>query len=513
VGLHLHRLLHHHQFLRLPEINSKFKIQNSKLQFKIKNEWKEGAFVEYGYLINSGEFSGLTSEEAIEKIVKKLERLGLGKKAVTYKLRDWIFSRQRYWGEPIPMVFCESCAKKGVTYWDKISNSDLKFKNKSLAGWFPLDEKDLPLNLPYISSYQPTETGESPLSKIKEFVNTTCPNCGGEAKRETDTMPNWAGSCWYFIRFAQNQKSKNKNQKLEEEWKDSFEGWLPVDWYLGGAEHAVLHLLYSRFWVKALYNLKLLDFKEPFLRLRNVGMVLAEDHRKMSKSFGNVINPDDVVSEYGADALRLYEMFMAPFNQEIAWSTKALQGCYRFLKRVWELYEKLKIENQKSKVKEDKNLVAKLNKTIKKVTEDISQIKFNTAIAAMMEFVNKWEKTLSIKRSILNVSNAKKFLQILAPFAPFMTEEIWREVFGEKQSIHLSSWPKAEVVEEEEVVIPIQINGKLRGTIKVRRSILNIKKEIEQKALEQDKIKKYIEGKKYRFIYIKGKIGNFVLEN
>ena len=510
----------------LPKENSKFKIQD---------EWKKGAFVDYGYLVNSGEFSGLESKEAIKKITEKLEKLGLGKKAVAYKLRDWIFSRQRYWGEPIPMVYCEICAKKGITYWQsKLYRNEIKEKeelnqketpeekteNKNLAGWFPLEEKDLPLKLPYVSSYEPTETGESPLSKIESFVKTTCPNCGGPAKRETDTMPNWAGSCWYFLAFPLWDKGV-EGQSLAQTLirRENFDfliknygDWLPVDWYLGGAEHAVLHLLYSRFWVKALYDLGLLNFKEPFLRLRNVGMVLAEDNRKMSKSFGNVINPDDVVSEYGADALRLYEMFMAPFSQEIAWSTKALQGCYRFLKRVWEIYQS-QYQEASSKYQEDKNLVSKLNKTIKKVTDDVSYIKFNTAIAAMMEFVNEWEKALNVKHSTLNVNEAKKFLQILAPFAPFLTEEIWREVFGEKTSIHLSSWPKAEVVEDEEVVIPIQVNGKLRGTIKVKIKEAKDKSFIEQEALKDEKIKKYLEGKKYKFIYVEGKVVNFVIEN
>ena len=681
----------------LPKENSKFKIQN---------EWKKGAFVDYGYLVNSGEFSGLESKEAIKKITEKLEKLGLGKKAVAYKLRDWIFSRQRYWGEPIPMVYCESCAKKGITYWDKelknkrigifiddanlfygrkksgwrvdlnrlkkffsqlgtvvfikyflaipekedpaysstkkylekIKNStevitkplkyiflgkgkvvkkgnvdleislaainnidyydiavivsgdsdfialrndlvkkgkkvffltyekvasyevkkskhflidrlkdylsfeakkitpdekirglllslfyrkeDFLSSDKNLAGWFPLEEKDLPLKLPYVSSYEPTETGESPLSKIESFVKTTCPNCGGPAKRETDTMPNWAGSCWYFLAFPlwdKGVEGRSLAQTLSR--RENFDfliknygDWLPVDWYLGGAEHAVLHLLYSRFWVKALYDLGLLNFKEPFLRLRNVGMVLAEDNRKMSKSFGNVINPDDVVSEYGADALRLYEMFMAPFSQEIAWSTKALQGCYRFLKRVWGIYQS-QYQLSSSKYQEDKSLVSKLNKTIKKVTDDVSYIKFNTAIAAMMEFVNEWEKVLNVKNSTLNVNEAKKFLKILAPFAPFLTEEIWREVFGEKASIHLSSWPKAKVFEEEELAIPIQVNGKLRVVIKIKRSTLNVKQEVEKKALSEDKIKKYLQGKRYRFIYVVGKVGNFVIEN
>jgi leucyl-tRNA synthetase len=382
-----------------------------------------------------------------------------------------------------------------------------------------LEEKDLPLKLPYVSSYEPTETGESPLSNIESFVKTTCPNCGGPAKRETDTMPNWAGSCWYFLAFplwgkgVEGQSLAHTSIRREnfDFLIKNYGDWLPVDWYLGGAEHAVLHLLYSRFWVKALYDLGLLNFKEPFLRLRNVGMVLAEDNRKMSKSFGNVINPDDVVSEYGADALRLYEMFMAPFSQEIAWSTKALQGCYRFLKRVWEIYQS-QYQEASSKYQEDKNLVSKLNKTIKKVTDDVSHIKFNTAIAAMMEFVNEWEKALNVKHSTLNVNEAKKFLQILAPFTPFLTEEIWREIFVEKTSIHLSSWPKAKVFEEEEVAIPIQVNGKLRVVIKIKRSTLNVKQEIEKKALSEDKIKKYLQGKRYRFIYVVGKVGNFVIE-
>jgi len=500
---------------------SKVKSQKSKVEVK-SEKFFEKAFTEYGVLVNSGEFSGLRSEEAIKKITEKLEKLGLGKKAVTYKLRDWIFSRQRYWGEPIPMVYCQSCADKKISYFDVVGESDklgqLEIRD-SLYGWFPLEEKDLPLKLPYVSSYEPTETGESPLSKIESFVKTTCPNCGGPAKRETDTMPNWAGSCWYFLAFPLWSKGVESQSLAQTSSKrenfdfliKSYGHWLPVDWYLGGAEHAVLHLLYSRFWVKALYDLGLLNFKEPFLRLRNVGMVLAEDNRKMSKSFGNVINPDDVVSEYGADALRLYEMFMAPFNQEIAWSTKALQGCYRFLKRVWEIYQS-QYQEASSKYQEDKNLVSKLNKTIKKVTDDVSQIKFNTAIAAMMEFVNEWEKVLNVKHSMLNVNEAKKFLQILAPFAPFLTEEIWREIFGEKESIHLSSWPKAEVVKDEEVVIPIQVNGKLRGTIKVKIQEIKTKSFIEQEALKDEKIKKYLEGKKYKFIYVEGKVGNFVVE-
>jgi leucyl-tRNA synthetase len=483
---------------------------------KNKQEKLEAAFTEEGVLINSNEFDGLTSKEAREKITQKLETLKMGRKAVTYKLRDWIFSRQRYWGEPIPMVYCENC------------------------DWQPLLEEELPLKLPYVQSYEPSETGESPLARIPEFVNTTCPKCDGPAKRETDTMPNWAGSCWYFIAFAfwsKTEEARNRvshssgsppdvrrgvpsrskqvsTPSIMQDWRlkiENFGDWFPVDWYLGGAEHAVLHLLYARFWVKALYDLGLLPFKEPFLRLRNVGMVLAEDHRKMSKSFGNVINPDDVVAEYGADSLRLYEMFMAPFNQEIAWSTKSLQGSFRFLKRVYELYVKF-YSDEKKEVVEDKNLVGKLNKTIKKVTEDIAVTKFNTAIASMMEFLNEWEKMYNVERVTLNVENAKKFLKILAPFAPFLTDEIWREVFGEKQSIHQSDWPKAEAVVDAEVIIPIQVNGKLRATIKVTDNKLDDEEEIKRMALAIPKIADYLKEGEYKMIYVKGKIVNFVVK-
>jgi leucyl-tRNA synthetase len=342
-------------------------------------------------------------------------------------------------------------------------------------------------------------------------------------------MPNWAGSCWYFLRFASqkiNSKSQisnykknpnNKEQNLFGTWdlefRASIKKWLPVDWYLGGAEHAVLHLLYSRFWVKAMQDLGLLDFSEPFLRLRNVGMVIAEDHRKMSKSFGNIINPDDVVLEYGADALRIYEMFMAPFNQEIAWSTTALQGAYRFLNRVWKIYHSFKFNPITSKIEDDKKkLIGKLNKTIQKVTDDIPQTKFNTAIAAMMEFLNDWERfNKPLASESLDVDEAKKFLQILAPFAPFITEEIWLNVFGEKNSIHLSNWPKSgDLVVEEELKIPVQVDGRLRSFVVLSRQDLSEKKIIES-AVKDEKVSKFIGGKKYKAIYVKGKILNIVL--
>jgi leucyl-tRNA synthetase len=590
-----------------------------------KEQVQESAFAEAsadkeGEMMNSGFLDGLPTEKAKEKIMDYLEEKGFGKRVVSYHLRDWIFSRQRYWGEPIPMIYCEDCAKKKISYWDTIKNpkskipsskqilnsniqnskqkknlrglgfrdlnlfgaSNLEFKI-SLAGWFPVPENELPVKLPYVKSYQPTETGESPLAKILEFVNTKCPNCGGSARRETDTMPNWAGSCWYFLAFAfanalnsnnqapnskQCQNTNDQNSKSLKsfefrnsnlfgiwnlEFSDSIRQWLPVDCYLGGAEHAVLHLLYSRFWVKALRDLKLLDFSEPFLRLRNVGMVLAEDHRKMSKSLGNVINPDDVVTEYGADTLRIYEMFMAPFSSEIAWSTKALQGAYRFLTRIWQIYQNpAMLTNNKNE--EDKKLVTKLQRTILKVSSDITNVKFNTAIAAMMEFINAWEETstekpprldknnlpgtrknlrgltsfIKIKTSKVNVGlndrtsqvngdkrqlsvgHAKQFLQLLAPLAPFVTEQIWREVFKEQNSIHLSLWPKAEgKIVDEEIVIPVQVNGKLRATISVVSNQLSVKS-VTEKVLKQEKVKKYLAGKKYKIIYVPGKILNFV---
>lgn len=432
---------------------------------------------EEGIMINSEFLNGLDIHDATKKIMDWFEEKKLGKRIITYHLRDWIFSRQRYWGEPIPMVFCEKCQ------------------------WRPVPENQLPLELPHIESYEPTSTGESPLSTIKDWVNTKCPNCSGPAKRETDTMPNWAGSCWYFLRFAD---SKNN----AEAWsKESIKSWLPVDWYLGGAEHAVLHLLYSRFWVKVLYDLKLLNFKEPFLKLRNQGMILAEDHRKMSKSYGNVINPDEVIQEFGADALRIYEMFMAPFNTEIPWSTKALQGAYRFVKRIWEIYTSITFLSS-NKQKDDIRLVSKLNKTIRKITADIPEVKFNTSIAAMMEFLNDWERNIHG----LSKSNAKKFLQIISPFAPFLTEEIWHNIFGEKQSIHLSSWPKVEnELAEEEVIIPIQVNGKLRSTLKIKVALSKNQKEVEKLVLSDEKIKKYVLGKPKKTIYVPGKIINFIV--
>lgn len=514
-----------------------------------------------GKMMNSKFLDGLDFAEGLEKTMDYIEKNNWGKRVASYHLRDWIFSRQRYWGEPIPMVYCESCAKSGSSWWttdegktfqkehQNISKVDQTIQ-KEMGGWFPLVEQDLPLKLPYVKSYEPTDTGESPLSAIDSFKNTICPNCGGLAIAETDTMPNWAGSCWYFLKFAspdvnasttissrdqlvsskggpvasrsasQSEESLQSNltqttdsgrniAPASQPWKkEDMDTWMPVDWYLGGAEHAVLHLLYARFWVKALQDLGLLNFSEPFLRLRNVGMVLAEDHRKMSKSYGNVINPDDVVAEYGADALRIYEMFMAPFNMEISWSTKALQGGYRFLNRIWQLYHNPEKVNGRDKDSEVKKIVTSLHKTIKKVEGDISQTKYNTAIAAMMELLNEWEKG-SVG---LPSSEAKKFLQILSPFAPFIAEHLWREIYKEKTSICISSWPAVDEKQliASEIQLPVQVAGKVRGVLTVSASAP--KEEVEKQALKDEKIKKHIGGKKYSLIYVPGKILNFVIK-
>lgn len=486
---------------------------------------KEQVQEETGKMINSGFLDGLDIHDATKKIMDYMEEKGYGKKIATYHLRDWIFSRQRYWGEPIPMVFCEDCAKKGIAWWDTESGKTFQktYQNISkvdknisqeMQGWFPLLEQNLPLELPHVKSYEPTDTGESPLSQIKDFVSTTCPNCGGSAKRETDTMPNWAGSCWYFLKFASpdySDESTKKPSRMNGEklpWKqEDIKRLMPVDWYLGGAEHAVLHLLYARFWVKALQDLGLLDFSEPFLRLRNVGMVLAEDHRKMSKSWGNVINPDDVIAEFGADTLRIYEMFMAPFNMEIAWSTAALQGAYRFLNRIWQLYHNSDKIDDRTKGEQAQLLAVSLKRTIKKVGDDISQTKFNTAIAAMMEFLNEWEKGAAG----LSRDEAKKFLIILSPFAPFLAEKLWREIYKESKSVCISTWPevKLEDLVALKINLPVQVNGKVRVVIAI--SSKASKEEVETRALQEAKVKEFIGGKAFKVIYVPGKILNFVV--
>ncbi len=424
-------------------------------------------FVGDGILIESGEFSGFSSEEAREKMGLWLEEKKLGKKKTQYKMKDWVFSRQRYWGEPIPMVRCQRCGAR------------------------PLPYGELPVRLPDVKNYEPTDTGESPLAAIEDWVNTTCPDCGGPAKRETNTMPQWAGSCWYYLRYIDPKNDRTLVNPEKEKY------WMNVDLYVGGAEHATRHLLYARFWHKVLYDVGAVSTLEPFSKLYHVGLILGEDNRKMSKRWGNVINPDEVVARYGADALRLYEMFMGPFSDSIPWSTESIKGVSRFLDKVWALRDNL----QK---RADQEIESLLHKTVKKVTEDIERFSFNTSVSAMMIFVNEAKE--KITRDQLKV-----FLKILSPFAPHIAQELWSQC-EESSWILDELWPVYDeiLVQERTVEWVIQVNGKARDK---RITPLGIsQKEIEQKARESDKIKKYLEqGKIKKIIVVPDKLINFVI--
>ena len=409
------------------------------------------------------------------EITKKIN----GKWKINYHLRDWVFSRQHYWGEPIPIIHCKKC------------------------GIVPVLEKDLPVELPYVRKYKPTKNGESPLAAINNWVNVACPKCGGAARRETDTMPNWAGSNWYYLAYI--MRGISNFQFPISKYKRAFKYWMPVDLYNGGMEHTTLHLLYSRFIYKFLYDIKVVPTIEPYAKRRSHGMVLAEDGRKMSKSFDNVVNPDEAIKNYGADSLRLYEMFMGPFEQAINWSTKGLKGCYGFLKKVWRLFnDEKKIENKTSK-----DLLTKLHQTIKKVTEDLENMKFNTAIAIMMEFANLWQQS----NQVLSKKDAEKFLKILAPFCPHISEELWFSNYQHKStSIFKENWPKYDkgLIRKEKFELIIQINGKVRDKVKAG---INVSENKAKKiALEQEKIKKWIKNKKSKkVIYIKEKLINIVI--
>ncbi len=380
----------------------------------------------------------------------------------TFKLRDWVFSRQRYWGEPIPMVHCEKC------------------------GVVPLSEEDLPLELPNVEKYEPTDTGESPLAAITDWVNTTCPKCGGEAKRETDTMPNWAGSSWYFLRYTDPQNADRLASK------EALKYWTPVSWYNGGMEHTTLHLLYSRFWHKFLFDIGVVPTHEPYAKRTSHGMILAEDGKKMSKSLGNVINPDEVIETVGADALRVYEMFMGPFDQAISWSTEAMVGTRRWLNRVWGMQDKLSAEPV------DK-LENELHKTIKKVTEDIEKMKFNTAISQMMIFINLAEK------EGIGEGQYKIFLQLLAPFAPHITAELC-------EGVHKKPWPKYDKSKllEDSATLAVQINGKVRAELEM--PIDADQGEVRAQALALDKIQKWVgKNEPKKVIVVPNKVVNIVV--
>ena len=439
-----------------------------------KKNASEKAFTEDGRVIGSKEFSGLSSAEAREKMVAWLVKEKLGKKKVNYKMRDWMFSRQRYWGEPIPLIHCGIC------------------------GVVPVPEKDLPLKLPKVKSYEPTDTGESPLASISKWVNVKCPKCKGKAKRETNTMPQWAGSCWYYLRFID---PKNKKALID---KKKEKKMMPVDMYVGGTEHATRHLLYARFWHKFLYDIEAVSGQEPFKKLINQGLILATDGRKMSKRWGNVINPDDMVAQFGADAFRLYEMFMGPFTQSITWNTDGVVGTRRFLEKVWKLEQR--IANSEQRTAGDKTLESLLHRTIRKVTEDIESFKFNTAISAMMILVNALEK-----ESHISLITYQTSLILLAPFAPHITEELWAQL-GNKQSIFLAQWPKYDVklLASETVNIAVQINGKLRAILTAETgSDADI---VKAAALADPKVQGHIGDKAVRkTIYIQDKILNLVV--
>ena len=435
---------------------------------------QEAAFTDIysGKMINSEFLNGLEVKDAISKMIEYLTEKGIGKKKINYKLRDWVFSRQRYWGEPIPLVYCEKC------------------------GWVPLPEEELPLTLPETDNFEPGENGESPLAKMTDWVNTTCPHCGAPAKRETDTMPQWAGSSWYFLRYIdpENDSAIAATEKLNY--------WLPVDWYNGGMEHTTLHLLYSRFWHKFLYDIGVVSTPEPYAKRTSHGMILGENGEKMSKSRGNVVNPDDMVEGFGADTFRTYEMFIGAFDQSTPWSINGVKGCFRFIERVWNLQEILTDEEGYSA-----DLEKAMHKTIKKVTDDYDKMKFNTAIATLMALINDIYKKGSVTRGEL-----KTFITLLNPAAPHLTEEMWeRANFG--GCLNETTWPEFDEAKciDDTVEIVAQINGKVKDKIMIPANIS--REEMEKVALENEKIVVLIEGKQVlKVICVPGKLVNIVVK-
>ena len=429
----------------------------------------EAAFTDVatGKMINSGFLTGLSVEEAKEKVKDFLTENKIGNRKVNYKLRDWVFSRQRYWGEPIPIVHCDKC------------------------GYVPLDESELPLLLPEVESYMPTDNGESPLAAMTDWVNTTCPCCGGPAKRETDTMPQWAGSSWYFLRYTDPKNTEALASK------EALEYWLPVDWYNGGMEHTTLHLLYSRFWHKFLYDQKIVPTPEPYQKRTSHGMILGENGEKMSKSRGNVVNPDDIVNDYGADTLRTYEMFIGAFDLSASWSEDGVKGCRRFLERVWKLQSMMTEDEGYSK-----DLETKMHQTIKKVSNDFENLKFNTAIAAMMSLINEFYKKNSVTEG-----EYKTLITLLNPVAPHMTEELW-SILGGEGRLYQTAWPEYEEAKtvESTVEIAVQINGKTKATISIGKD--DPKDDVLAKAKEAlgDKLS----GNIIKEIYVPGRIVNIV---
>ena len=431
----------------------------------------EAAFTDVatGVLINSDFLNGLEVKDAKEKMIKFLEDKGIGTAKTNYKLRDWVFSRQRYWGEPIPIVHCDKC------------------------GYVPIDEKDLPLLLPEVESYMPTDNGESPLAAMTDWVNTTCPCCGGPAKRETDTMPQWAGSSWYFLRYTDPHNDKALASP------EALKYWLPVDWYNGGMEHTTLHLLYSRFWHKFLYDQGVVPTPEPYQKRTSHGMILGENGEKMSKSRGNVVNPDDIVREYGADTLRTYEMFIGAFDLAASWSEDGVKGCRRFLERVWKLQDIMTEEEGYSK-----DLETKMHQTIKKVSYDFENLKYNKAIAAMMSLLNDFYKKGSITKG-----EFKTLIILLNPVAPHITEELWQTI-GCDGRVYEQTWPEYDEAKtvEANVEIAVQINGKTKGTLMIGKD--DAKDDVIAKAKES--IADKLTGNIVKEIYVPGRIVNIVMK-
>lgn len=431
----------------------------------------EAAFTDVatGKMINSGFLTGLSVEEAKEKVKDFLTEKGIGQRKVNYKLRDWVFSRQRYWGEPIPVVHCEKC------------------------GYVAIDESELPLVLPEVDSYMPTDNGESPLAAMTDWVNTTCPHCGGPAKRETDTMPQWAGSSWYFLRYTDPH---NKEALAS---REALDYWLPVDWYNGGMEHTTLHLLYSRFWHKFLYDQKVVPTPEPYQKRTSHGMILGENGEKMSKSRGNVVNPDDIVRDYGADTLRTYEMFIGAFDLSASWSEDGVKGCRRFLERVWKLQDMLTDAEDYSD-----DMEIKVHQTIKKVSSDFENMKFNTAIAAMMELINHFYKKNSV-----TTGEYKTLLLLLNPVAPHITEELWEKI-GCDGKIYQQTWPEYDEAKtvESTVEIAVQINGKTKTTLSIGKE--DPKDDVLARAKEA--LGDRLSGNVVKEIYVPGRIVNIVMK-
>ncbi len=426
--------------------------------------------VESGIMVNSGFLNGLTVKEAIPTMIKWLEEKGIGEKKVNYKLRDWVFTRQRYWGEPIPLVHCDKC------------------------GWVPLPYSELPLKLPEIEDFEPTDDGSSALARATDWIKTTCPRCGGPANRETDTMPNWAGSSWYFIRYCDPHNDKELASR------EALEYWMPVDWYNGGMEHTTLHLLYSRFWYKFLYDIGVVPTKEPYKKRTSHGMILGENGEKMSKSRGNVVNPDDIVEEMGADAFRLYEMFMGAFDQPIPWSTQGARGCRRFLDRIWRMQDMVNgFDGIRPEMK------ALVHGTIKKVSEDYEAMKYNTAIAAMMTMVNELYNSGSVSKEEFHI-----LLTLLNPVAPHMTEEL-NQRLGYEQPLYCTHWPKWDesALVKNTIEYGVQVNGKIRARIEL--PIDMPKEEVEAVAKAHKDVVPFLEGKTVRKVIVVKNIVNIVV--